>query len=115
MTDISTEQKLQLVQQIRSQYNKNQYDMSNRERILYGRTSGNTSNIASYPEKQYNFATEYSVNDIEKKASSESFKMRCILAAMLVVFALLFDVLEIKPLGIEMEQIFQIIAENNIK
>ena len=32
----NVEQKLQLVQQVRSRYQENRYDLSNRERILYG-------------------------------------------------------------------------------
>ena len=43
MSNVSTEQRLRLVQQVRSRYNENRYDMYNRERILYGR--------ASYPEE----------------------------------------------------------------
>ncbi len=35
MSDVTVEQKLQLVQQIRSRYSENQYDIRNRERILY--------------------------------------------------------------------------------
>lgn len=39
MRKFSVDQKLRLVEQIHSRYNRNQYDLSNRERILYGRTS----------------------------------------------------------------------------
>ena len=39
MSNVTTEQKLQLVQQVRSRYHEDQYDMSNRERLLYGRSS----------------------------------------------------------------------------
>lgn len=53
-------------------------------------------------------------NNNAKENAAESFKLRCILTIILMVFALLFDVLEIKPLGIEMKQIFQILTENAI-
>lgn len=45
----------------------------------------------------------------------ESFKYRSAIAVMLLVFAIIFDVLGLKPFGIEMEQIFETIAENRIK
>ena len=38
MSDATMEQKLRLVQQVRSRYQEDQYDLSQRERILYGRT-----------------------------------------------------------------------------
>ena len=36
MSEITTEQRLQLVQQIRERYRNNKYDMKCREQILYG-------------------------------------------------------------------------------
>jgi len=39
MSELSTAGRLELVKQIREEYNRNMYDMSNRERLLYGRTT----------------------------------------------------------------------------
>ena len=39
MNDITVDKKLQLINQVRSQYNKDQYDLQHREQLLYGRTS----------------------------------------------------------------------------
>ncbi len=39
MSDATLEKKMQLIQQVRSRYNENQYDLSNREQLLYGTTS----------------------------------------------------------------------------
>lgn len=48
--NITVEKKLQLVQQLRSQYNRNLYDLNNRERILYGKESSAALNhVAEEP------------------------------------------------------------------
>lgn len=39
MSEMTADGKLELVKQIREEYNRNMYDMSNREKILYGRTT----------------------------------------------------------------------------
>lgn len=39
MKDITIPGKMELVRQVRSTYNKNMYDMSNREKLLYGKTT----------------------------------------------------------------------------
>lgn len=97
MEEISTEQKLQLVQQIRSQYNRNRYDMNHREQILYGRTS---------------LLKESSTSEAEADVAltSVSLKFRCALAALLFIFTVVSDFFGIKPLGLEMQQIFKYIA-----
>ncbi len=96
MDDTTIEKKLQLVQQIRSQYNRNQYDMSNRERILYGR--GDVKQLIT------------DANNNEEILVSESFKIRSVLAALLFIMVVVFDMFEITPAGIEMKQVFNIIA-----
>lgn len=93
MDDITVEKKMQLVQQIRSQHNRNQYDLSARERILHGYSVDFTSPVGS-----------------DEKSTSESLKFRSALAVMLLLFSILFDYFKIAPVGIEMNQIFQMIA-----
>ncbi len=99
MSNINTEQKLQIVQQIRSQYNQNKYDMSNRERILYHKTTTN----------------EYAPIS---SSGNESLKSRFALSVIIFIFVILFDFFKINPAGIEMQQIFDVIAtdyQENIK
>ena len=50
MSDFSVEQKLELVQQVRSQYYRNQSDLMNREQILYGRTLTRKPQEEYYPQ-----------------------------------------------------------------
>uniref|UniRef100_UPI0040576159 hypothetical protein n=1 Tax=Acetatifactor sp. TaxID=1872090 RepID=UPI0040576159 len=114
MEEITTEQKLQLVQQIRDQYNKNRYDMSNREQILYGRTSGMPAPISYgnvHHEQAFSAENYVSIDTTETNTTaSESLKFRCAVAAMLFVFAVVFDLLGVMPLGLKMEQLFTYIA-----
>lgn len=98
MEEISTEQKLQLVQQIRSQYNRNRYDMNHREQILYGRTSFLKERLST------------SETEADVVLTSVSLKFRCALAALLFIFAVVSDFFGIEPLGLEMQQIFTYIA-----
>lgn len=113
MEEISTEQKLQLVQQIRSQYNRNRYDMNHREQILYGRTSSTAglSQMNSYNKMSFQ-KEKLSTTEAEADVTltSVSLKFRCALAALLFIFAVISDFFGIKPLGLEMQQIFTYIA-----
>jgi len=95
MSDFSTEQKLQLVQQIRSQHSRNKYDMQNRERILY-----------SYPMK-------YTAKDCSAEGKEiSSLKIRVIVTVILVMLVIGLDVLNVKPMGLDMEKVFQMMGEN---
>lgn len=114
MEDNTTiEKKLQLVKQIRSQYNQNQYDLSNREQILYGRASYKTPS-ASQSDSFHDIAHHGEASTInsseDTSVASESLKLRSALAAMLFVFAVLFDLLGVAPGGIKMKQVFEVIA-----
>ena len=97
MSDFSTEQKLQLVQQIRSQHNRNQYDMQNRERILY-----------SYPVK---YPVKEGVTDSKEM---NTLKIRILVTIILVILVMVLDVLNINLMGVDMEKVFQVIDENVI-
>ncbi len=88
MNDITMEKKLQLVQQIRSQYHQNQYDLSNREQILYGK-------IREEPKET---------------GTSESLKLRCAVAIVGFLFVILLDSRGISLFGLNMEQVFTYIA-----
>jgi hypothetical protein len=95
MDDITTEQKLHLARQIRSQYYQNQRDMSDRERILYG-------SCGTYISQ--------AVETTQPNINSESLKCRSAIAFMIFAFVVLFDFWGIQPAKINMEQVFELIA-----
>lgn len=115
MEDNTTiEKKLQLVKQIRSQYNQNQCDLSNREQILYGRISCKTS-LGSQNDSFHKIVRHgetTAINDAEDTtvSASESLKLRSVLAAILFLFAILFDLFGVQPAGVKMQQVFEVIA-----
>lgn len=81
------ENRLRLVQQVKNQYHQNQYDMANREQILYGYHEDK-----KIPE--------------EARASAGSFRLRLFLAGMLFIAVIFCDRLGICPAGMEMNEIF---------
>lgn len=115
MEDNTTiEKKLQLVKQIRSQYNQNQYDLSNREQILYGRASYKAPSV-SQSDSFHDIVRRGEPAAInngmgDTAVASESLKLRSALAVMLFVFAVLFDLLGVAPAGVKMQQVFEVIA-----
>ena len=99
MSDVSTEKRLRLLKQIRSRYNEDQLDMTNRERILYGRSSR--------PIERY----EDPLEDGELPDGQFSFfRLRLIVAAMLVGLVILMDMKDVSLAGITADKIFQAIS-----
>lgn len=99
MSDVTMEQKLKLVKQIRSRYNEDQYDLSNRERILYGKTSRPVDSLAERPQQEA---------DADKPVSS--FRFRIFLAVLLLAAVIVMDKNGTKIAGITAEEIFQAIS-----
>jgi len=98
MSDTTMEKKLRLVQQVRSRYNEDQYDMSNRERILYGR-----SFRRELPE-------EGNPGEASGQNEVSSFRLRLILAVLLAVAVIFMDKNNINIAGITSDGIFQAIS-----
>ena len=98
MKDISTEQKLELVHQIRAQYNRNQFDMNNRERILYGRGM--------------NYHNNYLENESDNTSSRSTFTLRLFMAALLFLFIIALDKSGNSFAGMEITEIFTVLSEN---
>ncbi len=94
MGDITVEQKLQLIHQIRSEYNRNQNDIRNREQILYGRTGMNS----------YHSTYE----DVPRRPTS--FKARMLIAISVFVIIVILDIRQESMLGISTSKIFSEIA-----
>lgn len=107
MRDVTTEQRLRLIQQVRSRYHENQYDLSNRERILYGKSFS-----GEIPE---NMRQE---NPDTAPRPFSSFKLRLMIAILLSAAVISMDRNQIKIAGITSEQIYQAISadfEENIE
>lgn len=105
----NVEQKLQLVQQVRSRYQENRYDLSNRERILYGRTSvGPETMDQAYPCKgQYGL---YGDTDPAEAQPLSFFKLRMWIALFLVTAVIVMDRNGSEMAGITAEKVFQMIS-----
>lgn len=108
MRDVTTEQRLRLIQQVRSRYHENQYDLSSRERILYGKSF--TRDTPDRAEQE---------NAVDGPGPSFSFfKLRLVIALLLGAAVISMDRNHIKIAGITSEQIYQAISadfEENIE
>lgn len=100
MSRIATEQKLQLIQQIRSRYRENRYDMYNREQILYGRA-------ACPPDAEF---LEDTGEITEPEARVSGFWLRLFLAALLFAALVAMDVNDIQIAGITADTIMEAIS-----
>lgn len=98
MKDVTTERKLQLIKQIRSRYSEDRQDLSNRERILYGRES--VRPWEEYPD------------DPEQEMPQSSFRLRVLLAVLLFAAVVTIDTNETSLWGITAEKVYQIISED---
>ncbi len=101
MSNVSTEQKMRLVQQVRSRYSEDQYDLTNRERILYGRSSPRSTEEGSWTE-QYPYP--------EDMPRPSLFKIRLLLALIIFGAVIAMDTSGINVAGITAEKIFEAIA-----
>ena len=110
MNAASTEQKLELIQQIRAQYNKDQFDMNHREQILYGRSMPrNTYEPMSPVSRSYEY---YASENQDTYMEHSTFKFRLLLAGFLFVMIVALDSTGNKFAGIETGTIFEALAEN---
>lgn len=100
MKDVTMEQKLQLVKQIRSRYNEDQYDMCNREQILYGRSSLRDNRALHSAEEEGE----------APPARGSSFKLRLSAALLFFLMVVLMETNGLKVAGITTEKIYQMIS-----
>lgn len=101
MNRTTTEQKLQLIQQIRSRYRENRHDMYNREQILYGRSS-------YAPDDEVFSEDEGEIT--EPEAPLSGFRLRLFLAALLFVALIVMDINKLQIAGITSDQIMEVIS-----
>ena len=97
ISKVNTEKRLQLLKQIRSRYNDDQRDLSNREMILYGRSTRSVTGDIGQEE----------LPDMEQVSY---FRIRLILAVLLFATVIFMDVNGIELAGITAEKIFQAIS-----
>lgn len=97
MRDTAAERKLELVQQIRSRYDEDMYDLNSRERILYGRES-------IRPREPYGNVPD------DGEAPQSSFRLRFLLAVLLFAAVVTIDTNQAAPWGITAEKIYQVIS-----
>ncbi|MCM1045960.1 MAG: hypothetical protein NC417_10660 [Candidatus Gastranaerophilales bacterium] len=108
MRRFTVDQKLKLVEQLHSRYNRNQYDLSNRERILYGKTS----------EKDYFYPDGIAQDDRFSEASQGAsplpgaFRIRMLLALVLAMGLIVLDKKGSSIAGLSAGQIFDAISTN---
>ena len=94
----SIEKRLQLVKQIRTKYDEDQRDLTNREMILYGRNSRSVAKGSSEQEAPTD------------EAPVSFFRIRLVLAVLLFAAVILMDMDGIEMAGITAEKIFQAIS-----
>jgi len=92
MDQLSRERKLELVRQIKTQYHQNQYDLYNREHLLYA--------ASEIPEESL------------KNNTSESLKFRSVLAILLFLFIVLLDFWNVSLAGMEISQLINILQKD---
>ena len=95
MDEISRAQKLELVRQIKSQYSQNQYDLYNREHLLY--------------------ATPEIPQPNTKNNTSESLKFRSVVAILLFIIIVLFDSFGIGPEGMEIKRLLKFLQTDYLE
>lgn len=106
MSDVTMEQKLQLVQQVRSRYHENQYDLSNRERILYGRSS-----VGFQDEDSLRYTGPYYDDAGQPEQEPYTFfKGRVWIALFLVAAVIVMDRNHMEIAGITAEKVFEVIS-----
>lgn len=106
MSKITVEQKLTMLNQLRSQYHKNQSDLMRREQILYGRTS-----VTSVGETGERWAGTDPESDTDSPLKS-TFRIRLVIAVILTAIMILYDQNDKKILGVSTEQIYTVIADD---
>lgn len=106
MNDTTVEQKLQLVQQVRNRYQEDQFDLSNREHILYGRTSV-IPERAGYASP---YADPYREGELYANQAPSSFRIRLFLAVFLVLTVIIMDKNDMALAGITSEKVYEVIS-----
>ena len=96
------EQKLQMVQQVRSRYSENQSDMYNRERFFCGESS-HSSKLKTVDGES-----------MEMRGGSLFLKIRFLFAILFFLSIVIMDTNNIRVAGITLEKIYQVISADYV-
>ena len=117
MGNISTEQKLQLIRQIRSQHSRDQSDLMARERLLYGRTGDYLHE--GYRESSKDLGTAAGDNyeglydDMTANPPGRNmFALRLLAALVLLILFILMDKKDCPFLGVRTSEVFAMIEND---
>ena len=133
MSDITMEQRLQLVNQVRSRYHQDQNDLLHREQLLYGKTSidrlrrdakstyrrnfnyaGNNGSGESMEYDPYDPDGEFPVSQTEPSFGPNAFRLRFMAAVGMFVLILMLDRNGKDLFGMSTDQIFRSIAKDYV-
>lgn len=108
MSGTTIEQRLRLVRQVRSRYQEDQCDLSDRERILYGRAS----TAPERTEYGYGAGDPYGAAEAPAETEVSSFRLRLFLAMFLVMAVVVMDRNDMAVAGITPEKVYEVISED---
>ena len=116
MSDLSTEGRLELIKQVKSSYSRNRFDMSNRERLLYGKQ---TQHKYDMEKNEYgNFLTEPDFYTNPENSGNTNaagmFKVRLIAGILLFFLLFAIDSGNFDFAGYAPEEIFDAISYDYI-
>lgn len=111
MSDITVDQKMQLIRQVRSQYNKDQYDLMHREQLLYGRTTPGRMTIQKTPETGM-LTEDFPTVGTELPGQFSTLKLRLLAAVVLFLAVLAMDINGTRVFGISTSSIFESISKD---
>ena len=120
MGNISTEQKLQLIRQVRSQHSRDQSDLMARERCLYGRTGDYHCGDYGYRDGQKdfhpsNYVDDYTALNDDMSANPTGRNMlalRFLAALVLLLLFILMDKKDSPFLGVSTSEVFTMIEND---
>lgn len=109
------EKKLELMQQVRSRYDRDQNDMIHREMLLYGKT-GNVRTIGADPysdqmENHY-MSQMQQTSPAQDEQPFSTFTLRVLLSAGLFLLLIICDISNKNFFGIPATQCFQAISKD---
>lgn len=109
MSDITVEQKLELMRQIRARNEQNRFDMARREQILYGKTE-----LRPYPEASIPLSwSNASTTDLEEEQEEvQTFPLRILLSLGLFLMIIISDISGERFLGIQAKECFEVLAQD---
>lgn len=114
MGNVSVDKKMELLQQIRSRNQRDNYDMFRREKTLYGRTSAKNREAAGFGRDLYGKGPDRELYDNpygeDEEPAFSTFSLRVFLAAAAFALLILSDKTGSKLLGLSAETCFNAIG-----